>query len=158
MTDVCVAGVSKSKSVSVVLDPGSRQLRAELVMSSTGLPDLSCSLQLPATVWLVAATADTETFAELLLSGSLAFMQAKQITREVEHFPEIISRLVTKVNLTIVERQENTASLYAESSDRSRLAFLVKQVSTGLSLEARGEDKDLLGGVVEEVASLMMST
>ena len=158
MTEVCIAGVSKSKSVSVVLDPGSRQLRADLVMSSSGLPDLSCSIQLPATVWLVAATADTETFAELLLSGSLAFMQAKQITRDTEQFPEIITRLVARVNITIVERQENTASLYAESSDRSRLAFLVKQVSTGLSLEARGEDKDLLAGVVEEVASLMMST
>ena len=148
-------GVSKTKPVSVRLEPGSRELRAELRVSCDGQPDLACHLSLPATVWLVPSSQQPEPFAELLLSGSLAFMQAKQLVRETDNFPAIISSLVGGTNIALVDQQETTASLYAESSDGSRLAFLVKVVTAGLSLEGRGEDKELLAGVLEVVGSLI---
>ena len=147
--------MSKTKPVSVSLEPGSREVSAELRLSCEGQPDLTCRVSLPATLWLVPSSQQPETFAELLLSGSLAFMQAKHISRETDNFPAIISGLVAATNIALVERQENTASLYAESSDGSRLAFLVKVVTAGLSLEGRGEDKELLAGVMEVAASLM---
>ena len=151
------AGVSKTKPVSVSLEPGSRQTSAELTVSCEGQPDLTCRVaSLPSTVWLVPTSQSQETFAELLLSGSLAFMQAKQISRETENFSAIISSLVARTNIALVETQETTASLYAESSDGSRLAFLVKVVTAGLSLEGRGEDKELLAGVMEEAAASLI--
>ena len=147
--------MSKTKPVSVSLLPGSREVSAEVRLSCDGQPDLPCRLSLPATLWLVPSTQQPETFAELLLSGSLAFMQAKQISRETDNFPAIISSLLAGTNIALVEQQENTASLYAESSDGSRLAFLVKVLTTGLSLEGRGEDKELLAGVMEVASSVI---
>ena len=153
--DILLAGVSKTKSVSVSLEPGCRQASTELTVSCDGQPDFTCRVSLPATVWLVPTSQQTESFAELLLSGSLAFMQAKQLVRETDNFPAIISSLVGGTNIALVDQQETTASLYAESSDGSRLAFLVKVVTAGLSLEGRGEDKELLAGVLEVVSSLI---
>ena len=147
--------MSKTKPVSVSLEPGSREVSAELRLSCEGQPDLTCRVSLPATLWLVPSSQQPETFAELLLSGSLAFMQAKNISRETDNFPAIISSLLAGTNIALVEQQENTASLYAEPSDGSRLAFLVKVLTTGLSLEGRGEDKDLLAGVMEVASSVI---
>ena len=154
-TKILSAGVSKTKPVSVSLEPGSRQASTELTVSCDGQPDLTCRVSLPATVWLVPTSQQPETFAELLLGGSLAFMLAKQISRETDNFPAIISSLVARTNIALVETQETTASLYAETSDGSRLAFLVKVVTAGLSLEGRGEDKELLAGVMEAAGSLI---
>ena len=140
------------------LEGGSRQVSVELVLSCTGVPDLPCPLNLPPTIWLVPSHQDTETFAQLLLCGSMAYMQAKQLARDSDSFPAIIDTLVARTNIVLVERQDNTASLYAETSDGSRLAFLVKIVTDGLSLEGRGEDKELLAGVMEVVGNIMMSS
>ena len=103
-------------------------------------------------------TADTETFAELLLGGSLSFMQSKQISLDTtRNFEDIVTRITSKLSISQVEVQESSASLFAQSSDGSRLGFLVKMVSEGISLEGRGEDKELLAGVVEEIVKIIDS-
>ena len=105
-------------------------------------------------------TADTETFAELLLGGSLSFMQSKQIsldTTQSRNFEDIVTRITSKLSISQVEVQESSASLFAQSSDGSRLGFLVKMVSEGISLEGRGEDKELLAGVIEEIVKIIDS-
>ena len=129
----------------------------DLCLSCEGQPDVSCLLQLPATVWLVQTSADTETFAELLLGGSLSFMSSKQITRDVDSFDTMISNITSTLNVAQVEVQQGTASLYAQSGDGSRLAFLIKQVAGGVSLEGRGEDKELLAGVLEEIHNILVA-
>jgi hypothetical protein len=58
--------------------------------------------------------------------------------------------------LCTVEVQGSTASLYAEaeSGGRARFAFLVKRSdSGGLSLEGRSGDRELLAGLLEEMAN-----
>merc|ERR1719394_927761 len=137
-------GISKTKSVEIPIEAGVRGINFDLCVSCEGLPDLSCQLQLPTSVWLVETTADTETFAELLLGISLDTTQSR-------NFEDIVTRITSKLSISQVEVQESSASLYAQSSDGSRLGFLVKMVSEGISLEGRGEDKELLAGVIEEI-------
>ena len=72
-----ISGVSKTKTVEIPVEAGSRRLSVDLVLSCEAAPDLCCHLELPASTWLVDTQADTETFAELLLSGSLSFMQSR---------------------------------------------------------------------------------
>jgi hypothetical protein len=58
--------------------------------------------------------------------------------------------------LCTVEVQGSTASLYAEaeSGGRARFAFLIKRSdSGGLSLEGRSGDRELLAGLLEEMAN-----
>merc|ERR1712012_1475499 len=136
-------GVSKTKSVEIPLEPGVRTINFDLCLSCEGLPDLQCHLQLPTSIWLVTTSADTETFAELLLGGSLSFMQSKQIsldTTQSRDFGGIVTQITSKLSVSQVEVQDSSASLYAQSSDGSRLCFLVKMTSGGISLEGRGED------------------
>ena len=153
-------GVSKTKSVEIPLESGVRTINVDLCLSCDGLPDLQCQLQLPTSVWLVTAPADTETFAELLLGGSLSFMQSKQIDLDMTQsrdFEGIVAQITRKLSVSQVEVQDSSASLYAQSSDGSRLGFLVKMTSGGISLEGRGEDKELLAGVLEEIAKIIDS-
>ena len=98
--------MSKTKSVEVPLEAGVRRISAELSLSCEGLPDTACRLQLPASVWLVPAAADTETFAELLLGGSLAFMQSKLVTAAAppDDFHAVIGRMVARVGVARVCR------------------------------------------------------
>ena len=129
-----------------------------MIVSSDGLADLPCKLQLPSSAWLLQSSADMETFAELLLGGSLAFMQSKQIARDdvtQDNFEAVIDTVVGGMRMFKVEVQAATASLYAESSDHSKLAFLVKLGSGGLTLEGRGEDKELLSGVMEDIVNIL---
>jgi len=154
------SGVSKTKSVEIPLESGVRTINFDLCLSCDGLPDLQCQLQLPTSVWLVTAPADTETFAELLLGGSLSFMQSKQIDLDMTQsrdFEGIVAQITSKLSVSQVEVQDSSASLYAQSSDGSRLGFLVKMTSGGISLEGRGEDKELLAGVLEEIAKIIDS-
>ena len=130
------------------------------MLSCEGLPDLSCSLALPASAWLVSTEADTETFAELLLSGALSFMQSRQIqtTNASGGFEAVITMIVGRLRLVSVEVKETSASLFGQSSDGARLGFLVKAGGAGgLSLEGRGEDKELLAGVIEDIVTSLES-
>ena len=151
-------GVSKTKTVELPVEAGSRRLSVDLVLSCEGLPDLPCRLELPASTWLVDAQADTETFAELLMSGSLSFMQSRQIQSEAStKFEAIIAGIVGRLRLARVEVKDTSASLFGQSSDGARLGFLVKGVGSGLSLEGRGEDKELLTGVIEDIVKILES-
>ena len=128
------------------------------MLSCEGVPDYPCHLELPASIWLVDTQADTETFAELLLSGSLSFMQSRQIQREAStNFEVIITGIVGRLRLARVEVKDSSASLFGQSSDGGRLGFLVKGVGSGLSLEGRGEDKELLTGVIEDIVKILES-
>ena len=128
------------------------------MLSCEGVPDYPCHLELPASIWLVDTQADTETFAELLLSGSLSFMQSRQIQREAStNFEVIIAGIVGRLRLARVEVKDSSASLFGQSSDGARLGFLVKGVGSGLSLEGRGEDKELLTGVIEDIVKILES-
>ena len=68
----------------------------------------------------------------------------------------MIGSIVGRLRLVRVEVRDNTASLFGQSSDGARLGFLIKGVSGGLSLEGRGEDKELLAGVMEEAAASLI--
>ena len=153
------SGVSKSKTVEIPLETGQRKLVAEAILSCEGLPDIQCKLQLPASVWLVNTSADPEAFAELLLGGSLSFMQSKQVSTPAavtpDSFESVIDGILDQLEIVKVEVQSSTASLYAEASDGSRLALLVKLGSAGLGVEGRGEDKELLSGVLEEIVNIL---
>ena len=129
------------------------------MLSCEGLPDHPCSLELPASAWLINTEADTETFAELLLSGALAFMQSRQIqtSQASSGFEAIIARIVARLRLVSIEVKDTSASLFGQSSDGVRLGFLVKSAGSGLSLEGRGEDKELLAGVIEDIVTILES-
>ena len=128
------------------------------MLSCEGVPDYPCHLELPASIWLVDTQADTETFAELLLSGSLSFMQSRQIQREAStNFEVIIAGIVGRLRLARVEVKDSSASLFGQSSDGARLGFLAKGVGSGLSLEGRAEDKELLTGVIEDIVKILES-
>ena len=68
-----------------------------------------------------------------------------------------MTQITSKLSVSQVEVQDSSASLFAQSSDGSRLGFLVKMTSGGISLEGRGEDKELLAGVLEELAKIIDS-
>jgi len=156
LTKSLKAGVSKSKSVEVVLEEGVRSASITACISCEGLADLSCQLSVPASAWLVAATMESESFAELLLGGQLSFMQSKQLAAVSVSFSSVISKLVHSLKLVEVECQGKTASLYGQSFDGSRLAFLVKDVEGGgVTLEGRAEDKVLLAGVLEQAEQML---
>ena len=128
------------------------------MLSCEGVPDHPCRLELPASTWLVDTQADTETFAELLLGGSLAFMQSRLIQSETSaSFEAIIACVVKRLRLASIEVKDTSASLFGQSADGSRLGFLVKRVGDGISLEGRGEDKELLAGVIEVVMKILES-
>ena len=128
------------------------------MLSCEGVPDYPCRFELLSSSWLVDTQADTETFAELLLSGSLSFMQSRQIQSEAStNFEATIAAIVGRLRLARVEVKDTSASLFGQSSDGARLGFLVKGVATGLSLEGRGEDKELLAGVIEDIVKILES-
>ena len=140
----------------VVLEEGVRSASITACISCEGLADLSCQLSVPASAWLVAATMDSESFAELLLGGQLSFMQSKHLAAVSVSFSSVINKLVHSLKLVEVECQGKTASLYSQSFDGSRLAFLVKDVEGGgVTLEGRAEDKVLLAGVLEQAEQIL---
>jgi len=156
LTKSLKAGASKNKSLKVPLQDGVRSLTITACISSEGLDDISCQLQVPFSSWLTAVSMDSESFAELLIGGQLSFMQAKQLTASSLSFSTVITKLVHRLKLVEVECQGNTGSLYGQSSDGSRLAFLVKSVEGGrISLEGRGEDKLLLAGILDQAEQLL---
>jgi AP-3 complex subunit delta-1 len=150
------AGVSKSKSINVALESGERSVSLSACISCEGLPDLNCQLQVPASAWLVPCTMDSESFAELLLGGQLAFMLSRQLSGVSDTLTSVIRKLVHCLGLVEVESQNNTASLYGQASDGSRLAFLVKDLgSGGVNLEGRGEDKILLAEILDQAEQVL---
>lgn len=153
-------GVSKTKSVEIPVEAAQRRLNIDMIVSCEGLADLPCKLELPTSAWLQQTSSDMETFAELLLGGSLAFMQSKQIARDdvtQDTFESVIDTVVAGLRMAKVEVQTATASLYAEASDSSKLAFLVKLGVGGLTLEGRGEDKELLSEIIEDIVNILNS-
>ena len=72
-------------------------------------------------------------------------------------FEAVIGSIVGRLRLVRVEVRDSTASLFGQSSDGARLGFLIKGVTGGLSLEGRGEDKELLAGVIEDVVRILES-
>jgi len=147
-------GSSKTRAASLLLEAGAGRVSLGLCLTCEGVPDLPCQLQLPASVWLAGNThqLDSEGFAELLLGGQLAFLQAAQLpTVDTADFPAVVGRLVAGLQLNLVETQDTAASLYARAADGSRLAFLVKVAGGGgLSVEGRAENKPLLAALLEE--------
>lgn len=133
-----------------------RKLVGEVLYSLGGQERSIClEADLPLAAWLTPATISGEEMAELLVSGQLAFMLARPATCSTS-LQGTLDTLTNNFRLWTVEVQGNTASLYGQAgSNRARLAFLIKMADGGasVSLEGRSGDRELLAGLLEEMAN-----
>ena len=149
-------GVAKSKAVSLQVGEG-RPSSLPLSLSWEGGEPMACSLPLPASSWLMAIppALDTEQYAELLLSGALSHSLAVQLAPGLS-FLALLDSLAATLALAVVEVVEGGhASLYGEAVDGGRLAFLLKAGAEGCSLEGRGEDRQLLEGLLAQAQAIV---
>ena len=143
-------GVNKTKYVDLILEGETTGVPVSFLCE--GVPELSCSIKIPYAARMMASEIDSEKYADLLLGGQLSFMQSKQAKTSLE-FTNMISKLVQLYKLVEVQCQGKTSSLYGETKEGFKLAFLIKEVQPGqITLEGRGENKDTLFGILDDIA------
>ena len=79
------------------------------------------------------------------------------LLHKVTSMNDLVASITCQTRVSHVEILETTASMYAQSSDGAQLGFMIKAGSGGLSLEGRSGDKDLLTGVMTEIANILES-
>ena len=77
--------------------------------------------------------------------------------RKITSMTDLVASITSRTRLTHVEILDSTASMYAQSADGAQLGFMIKAVSEGLSLEGRSGDKDLLTGIMTDIANILES-
>lgn len=114
--------------------------------------DLSIRLEFPVTSFLSGKTASRATFTDLLSSGQLTSRSSFTVTECTQGFSEILKLLSDNV-LAVVERVDQTASLYARSLHGHHICLLVKhqQECGRLTVDGKGTDGTLLSNLLDHL-------
>ncbi|CAK9814852.1 AP-3 complex subunit delta-1 [Anthophora quadrimaculata] len=93
---------------------------------------------------------------ELLISGHLVYKVKKEIVLS-QDFDATLNLICYKCNLTLVERVDDTASLYGRNLKGHHVYLLLKcNKSTGnLVIEGKGNNNTLLSGIADEILRIL---
>ncbi|XP_046843480.1 AP-3 complex subunit delta-1-like isoform X1 [Xenia sp. Carnegie-2017] len=117
---------------------------------------LDFKLPLPCSSYIVPTACSSDNFAALLSSGDLSEKISTEETISAEvGFTVIISKICYSLHLSVVERVDNSASLFGRSILQDNLCFLVKKNETTVTVDAKSSDNSLLLNIFEEVKSLL---
>ncbi|CAL4064050.1 unnamed protein product, partial [Meganyctiphanes norvegica] len=121
--------------------------------------DLSIRLEFPVTMFLSGKTASRATFTDLLSSGQLTSRSSFTITECSQGFSEILKLLISDNVLAVVERVDQTASLYARSLHGHHICLLVKYQEPGrLTVDGKGTDGTLLSNLLDQSKTSLSQT
>lgn len=112
--------------------------------------NLSCSK------FMVGHLSHKDILTELLKSGQLVSRIKKEIVPSQE-FDTVLNMVCCKCNLTLVDRVNDTASLYGHSLKGHHVCLLLKyNKSTGnLAIDGKGDNNSLLLGIAEEILRIL---
>ncbi|XP_017791921.1 PREDICTED: AP-3 complex subunit delta-1 [Habropoda laboriosa] len=93
---------------------------------------------------------------ELLISGHLVYKVKKEIVLS-QDFDATLNLICYKCNLTLVERINDTASLYGRNLKGHHVYLLLKcnKASSNLVIEGKGNNNTLLSGIAEEILRIL---
>jgi len=157
LTKSLKTGAHKTKTVMATVQNllPSSNIQASLTYYQNEETTIQLQFVLPVTAWLHMSSIGNEEFAELLIGGKLVFMLAKQIQTKLSL--QDVTRILSRLKISVVEAQGSTISLHAVTINQHHLAFLLKPSgtgnTTGVSLEGRSSDKEMLAAILDAAAA-----
>ncbi|KAJ8680456.1 hypothetical protein QAD02_016243 [Eretmocerus hayati] len=94
---------------------------------------LDFTLSLPCSSFIIGRISHNDVLAKLLKSGQLSYELKNEIS-ECRNFEDAVNTICKQCNLTLVERIDNSASLYGQSLKGHHICLLLKQNVSTLTL------------------------
>ncbi|XP_045610088.1 AP-3 complex subunit delta-1 isoform X2 [Procambarus clarkii] len=127
------------------------------IQDGSSSSDLSLRLEFPVTTFLSGKTASRATFTDLLSSGQLSARSSFTLPECPLSFPEVLDKLTRGRSLAVVERVDQTASLYGRSLHGHHVCLLVKyQASHRLTVDGKSTDGILLSNALDHLKTTIM--
>ncbi|KAF6018644.1 AP3D1 [Bugula neritina] len=116
---------------------------------------LDFRLVIPCRDFLVAVPCSADSLAQLLApEGQLTAKYSKRLTVKTD-FKTTLAKLSFYAHAHVVEQMDNTASLYASSTQGHHVCLLVKLQGELLSIDGKSSDSSFLSNVIDEVTELL---
>ncbi|XP_078041110.1 adaptor-related protein complex 3, delta 1 subunit-like garnet [Augochlora pura] len=114
------------------------------------------TMQLNCSKFMVGHLSHRDILTELLKSDQLKHQVKTQVSIS-QSFSTILSSIRTRCNLTLVEQIDSTASLYGHSLKGHHVCLLLKynKSSGNLVIEGKGDNNQLLSGIIEEILRVL---
>ncbi|KAL3868900.1 hypothetical protein ACJMK2_041656 [Sinanodonta woodiana] len=112
---------------------------------------LDFRISFPCSTYILATPCNGPDFASLLSSGELSEKGTAKCTPLQPEFSTNLLRICFYNHFKVVERVDNSASLYSRSIQGHHICLLVKQVDQVLSIDGKSTDSSLLSNVLDEI-------
>lgn len=140
----------------------SQKLRGSLTYmiegeSETSQEKLDFVLTLPCSSFMVGHLSHGDILTELLSGGQLTEKIKSEVDSGGQEFSQLLNTICYKCHLTLVEKIDQTASLYGHSLKGHHVCLLLKHNNGkgALVIEGKSDNNSLLSGIVEEIIRLM---
>ncbi|CAF5040969.1 unnamed protein product, partial [Rotaria magnacalcarata] len=120
--------------------------------------NIEFKLNLPCSQYLRRKTIDSMAFANLMTSGTLTCQSNVRIPSSTGDFTTVINTLCQSCRLTVVDKINSAASLYAESILGHPIALLIKSTNSqnDLSIDGKSTETHFLSNLMEELKTSLL--
>ncbi|CAF1088166.1 unnamed protein product [Rotaria sp. Silwood1] len=114
-------------------------------------------LDLPCSQYLRKKSLDSDAFAELMSSGTLTSQSRANISSSSQDFSSLINTICQTYRLTVVDKINSAASLYAETILGHPIALLFKSTNSqsGISIDGKSTETHFLSNLIEEIKNFV---
>lgn len=121
--------------------------------------ELLLRLEFPVFCFLSGKSASRTTFTDLLASGQLNARSSFTMPECQQSFPEVLEIMTRGGSLSVVERVDQTASLYGRSLRGHHVCLLVKyQGSSRLTVDGKSDEGTLLSNALDHLKTSLSSS
>ncbi|CAF3474180.1 unnamed protein product [Rotaria sp. Silwood1] len=99
----------------------------------------------------------SDAFAELMSSGTLTSQSRANISSSSQDFSSLINTICQTYRLTVVDKINSAASLYAETILGHPIALLFKSTNSqsGISIDGKSTETHFLSNLIEEIKNFV---
>nr|XP_039258298.1 AP-3 complex subunit delta-1-like isoform X2 [Styela clava] len=115
---------------------------------------LDFKLYLPCSAYLLTAPCNSERFTHLLSSGEVSEKSSIRVNAPDLKFSHALQKICFYLKFSVVERVDDSASLYAATIQQHHVCLLIKAVPNGISVDGKSTDSSLLSNILDEVKEI----
>ncbi|CAF1489797.1 unnamed protein product [Rotaria sordida] len=113
-------------------------------------------LNLPCSQYLRRKTIDSMIFADSMSSGTLICQSQLRISSSNQDFLSIINKICQSYRLTVVEKNNSAASLYAETIlEQPIVLFKTINSQSDILIDGKSTETHYLSNLMEEIKTLL---
>lgn len=135
---------------------GTLSYNIELSDGSMSVDKLDFWLRIPVSSFLRPVQLSSTSYAELLAGSEL--VHKSSVVIQSKNFSKVLEELCSRCNLSVIEKINQTASLYSQSAGGFHICILLKTESKHISVETKSNSQGLLSNLMEEIQSTFAST